>query len=63
MFAMVDTVSQLWRTIICHVLKHKVSALPGEGMHKSMSHLICTLLRIISLCHDMVEALVCYRSR
>ena len=60
MSAMVAAVSQPYSPIECHIMKRKVSAIPGEGVHKSMSHLIC---RLLSLCHDMVEALICYRSR
>ena len=60
MFAMVAAVSQPCSPIECHVMKRKVCAIPGESVHKSMSHLIC---RLLSLCHDMVEALICYRSR
>ena len=58
--AMVVPVSQPCSPMECHVMKRKVCAIPGESVHKSMSHLIC---RLLSLSHDMVEALICHRSR
>ena len=35
MFAMVDTVSQPCSLIECHVMKHKVRAIPGNCVHRA----------------------------